>query len=599
MTYALARIEELPPKNGAVSRHLLSEVSGFSGKEGLRLKILLATYWPYPHTGGVTTHLQGMSSRLEDLGHEVEVFAQHPNLSHYYLVKEGRMISKQPLLVQAEATVIERMKQEQISLTSWLMRKEIEKVAFGLACIQANLGPYDIIHAHDIYASAQCAMHKPAHVPLIASIHGCLATEWVVNEEIRYRTALERAYLVCEEYRGVMSADRLIVPSRWLTHRLEELGVSHASTEHITYGLNQETYAHSMSLPLLEAVPVQAHGEDKLVIACPARLVAIKGHVYLLRALAKLHHSGRQFVCWIIGDGMLRKTLEEHIATLGLEASVYLLGKRKDIPQLLSRADIVVLPSLQDNLPYSIIEAQSAGKPVVASGVGGIVEMIRDGVDGFLVEPANADMLYQKLAVLIDDPALRHRQSQQALAKRTDWDEAVMTSRILDMYKEARAVVNLANAGVTAIDHTETDQSADPDGNIHPTNKIDHITCSHPWESLEFIMPEESHQRSIFLAGGAPDSLARELSEISGVVTSKKTAQPIQDAGLHLLDCAGMVLYNARSGHDGAFQLSDVQPGSYELVCVKQGHKPHTQKITLHTSSELRITAVLGEVENE
>lgn len=547
------------------------------------MKILLVTYWPYPHTGGVTTHLQGMSSRLEDLGHEVEVLAQHPNLSHYYLAKEGRMIPKQPLLDQAEATLMARMKQEQISLTSWLMRKEIEKAAFGLACIQTKLEQYDIIHAHDIYASALCAMHKPAHTPLIASIHGCLATEWVVNGEIRYLTAQERAYLVCEEYRGVMSADRVIVPSRWLTRRMQGLGVHHANTTHIPYGLDQELYAHSMSLPLMKAVPMQAQEEDKLVIACPARLVAIKGHVYLLKALARLHDSGRQFVCWIIGDGMLRKTLEEHIATLGLESSVFLLGKRTDIPQLLSRADIVVLPSLQDNLPYSIIEAQSAGKPVVASGVGGIVEMIRDGVDGFLVEPANADMLYQKLALLIDDPALRHSQSQQAAAKRAQWDEAVMTRRILDMYTEARAAVNLANAGVTAIDNSETG----------------HIICSHPWESLEFIMPEESDQRSIFLAGGAPDSLACEMSDISGVVKGQRTAQPIPDAGLHLLDCGGMVLYNARSGHDGAFQLNDVQPGSYELVCVKEDHKPYTQKITLHTSSELRITAVLGEVENE
>ncbi|MNW30083.1 N,N'-diacetylbacillosaminyl-diphospho-undecaprenol alpha-1,3-N-acetylgalactosaminyltransferase [compost metagenome] len=547
------------------------------------MKILLVTYWPYPHTGGVTTHLQGMSSRLEDLGHEVEVLAQHPNLSHYYLAKEGRMIPKQPLLDQAEATVIARMRQEQTSLTSWLMHKEIEKAAFGLACSQAKLELYDIIHAHDIYASALCGIHKPMHTPLIASIHGCLATEWVVNGEIRYRTAQERAYLVCEEYRGVMSADHVIVPSRWLTRRMQGLGVHHANTTHIPYGLDQELYAHSMSLPLMKAVPMQAQGGDKLVIACPARLVAIKGHVYLLKALARLHDSGRQFVCWIIGDGMLRKTLEEHIATLGLESSVYLLGKRMDIPQLLSRADIVVLPSLQDNLPYSIIEAQSAGKPVVASGVGGIVEMIRDGVDGFLVEPANADMLYQKLALLIDDPALRHSQSQQAVTKRAQWDEAVMTRRILDIYTEARAAVNLANVGVTATDNSDTD----------------HIICSHPWESLEFIMPEESEQRSIFLAGGAPDSLARELSDISGVVKGQRTGQPIPDAGLHLLDCGGMVLYNARSGHDGAFQLNDVQPGSYELVCVKEDHKPYTQKITLHTSSELRITAVLGEVENE
>lgn len=559
------------------------------------MKILLVTYWPYPHTGGVTTHLQGMSSRLEDLGHEVEVLAQHPNLSHYYFVKEGRLIPKQPLLDQAEAAIMARMQQEQITLTSWLLRKEIEKAAFGLACIQAKLGQYDIIHAHDIYASAVCAKHKPARTPLISSIHGCLATEWVVNGEIRYRTAQERAYLVCEEYSGVMSADRVIVPSLWLTRRMEGLGVHRPNTTHIPYGLDQKLYAHSMSLPLLEAVPVQAQGKDKLVIACPARLVAIKGHVYLLKALAKLRDSGRPFVCWIIGDGMLRKTLEEQIATLGLEASVYLLGKRKDIPQLLSRADIVVLPSLQDNLPYSIIEAQSAGKPVVASGVGGIVEMIRDGVDGFLVEPANADMLYQKLALLIDDPALRHRHSQQALAKRGEWDEAVMTRRMLNIYTEAHTAAHLANAGVT------TSNPSIPILTTTTTNttEMDDITCSHPWGSLEFIMPEESDQRSIFLAGGAPEALARELSDISGVVTATTTAQPIPDAGLHLLDCAGMVLYNARSGHDGAFQLSDVQPGSYELVCVKEGYKPYTQKITLHTSSELRITAVLGEVENE
>jgi len=145
------------------------------------------------------------------------------------------------------------------------------------------------------------------------------------------------------------------------------------------------------------------------IIGTVARLHRQKGIPYLLEAARLLSQEipGIQFL--IIGGGPWKDKLLEQKNRLGLETSVHFLGERKDIPQLLSLIDVVVLPSLWEGLPYSLLEAGSAGKPIVATDVDGVKEIITDGKTGILVPPKSPGKLAGALRQLIEKKNLANR----------------------------------------------------------------------------------------------------------------------------------------------------------------------------------------------
>ncbi|MBA9084538.1 glycosyltransferase involved in cell wall biosynthesis [Fontibacillus solani] len=499
------------------------------------MKVLLVTYWAYPHTGGVFTYLKILQSRLEELGHEVEMLAQHPSLAKYYLLKNGMHIDKKPFLAKAEREVRLRFERDQIKPTPWMLWRESEKFAFELVCREIAFDQYDVIHTQDIISTFVCRMTKPDHVPLIATIHGCLATEWIASNEIVARSQAEREYLSAEEYYGSMSADFLILPSRWLSRSLLNFQVNHPRSYIIQYGLNQQ-YFDKISC-------VSDSSINQIIIACPARLVAIKGQYYLLKAMRMLVDVRKDVVCWLIGDGVMRNDLELQTEKLGLKEHIMLLGNRTDVPQLISKADIVVLPSLQDNLPFSIIESQSLGKPVIASRVGGIVEMIEDGVNGQLVEPGNAQDLFEKLLLLVEDMALREEQSREARKHAlTIWNDSIMIDQTIDVYEKSMK-----------------------DGGHSPLWEQEYTA------RLNHDFPE---------LGGAED-VEDSVTALKGIVTDIEAMAPVQDVWVHLIDISGFVLRSTKSDEDGNFEFQDVQPGNYELGWTRDLKRIMTKKITV------------------
>ncbi len=145
------------------------------------------------------------------------------------------------------------------------------------------------------------------------------------------------------------------------------------------------------------------------VVGTVARLHRQKGIPYLLEAARLLSQDipGIQFL--IVGGGPWRDRLKEQKNRLGLEKIVYFLGERKEIPQILSLFDIVVLPSLWEGLPYSLLEAGALGKPVVATDVDGVKEIITDGKTGILVPPKNPRKLAEALRRLLENRNLALR----------------------------------------------------------------------------------------------------------------------------------------------------------------------------------------------
>jgi len=153
-----------------------------------------------------------------------------------------------------------------------------------------------------------------------------------------------------------------------------------------------------------EALGVQP---DQFLLLSVAQLMHRKGIDVLLRAVAKLRDP--DLVCAVAGDGPERAALTTLAAELSLGDTVRFLGRRSDVGDLLAACDLFVLPSRAEGLGVAALEALGAARPVVASRVGGLAELLADGSVGLLVPPGDADALAQAIARLRAEPELRAR----------------------------------------------------------------------------------------------------------------------------------------------------------------------------------------------
>jgi glycosyltransferase involved in cell wall biosynthesis len=142
------------------------------------------------------------------------------------------------------------------------------------------------------------------------------------------------------------------------------------------------------------------------VIGFVGRLAPEKGVSCLVEAMGKVVKSHPEARLAIVGDGEERPHLEALSESLGISARVFFLGSQDNLPSCIAAMDIVVLPSLSEGFGLAAVEAMSAGRPVVASAVGGLVEIIKDGATGFLVPPNDPDALAARLTTILSDPDL-------------------------------------------------------------------------------------------------------------------------------------------------------------------------------------------------
>ena len=178
---------------------------------------------------------------------------------------------------------------------------------------------------------------------------------------------------------------------------------------------------------------------DRFVCLCVASLTRQKNHANLLRAAALLP-ADLPVTFLAVGDGPLAPEIEA-AAAQGLSGRVRLLGGRLDVPDLLAAADAFVLPSDWEGLPITLLEAMAAGVPAVVTDVGGNREVVRDGVDGFLVPPGDPAALARAVERLARDRSLRERVAAAARAT----FEARFTGE--KMARQTEALYELALSG--------------------------------------------------------------------------------------------------------------------------------------------------------
>ncbi len=181
-------------------------------------------------------------------------------------------------------------------------------------------------------------------------------------------------------------------------HRVQ-LGIVPQSHDHVS--------AREIVCRYLSDVPANTRLAEKFWIGTVAELTPNKGHLYALEALITLFKQYPDLVYICVGEGELSETLHLFVHTHHLEDRVFFTGFIPEAAMLYSAFDICLVPSIKEGLPYSILEAMHTGTPIVASAVGGIPDVIRDGISGCLVAPHSPPALVHALTQLIENRAYR------------------------------------------------------------------------------------------------------------------------------------------------------------------------------------------------
>jgi glycosyltransferase involved in cell wall biosynthesis len=152
---------------------------------------------------------------------------------------------------------------------------------------------------------------------------------------------------------------------------------------------------------------------DRFAVGWIGRMTAVKRTDDVLIAFKKLREDGIDAVLCMVGDGPDRVLLEQRARELGVTRDMVFLGYQEDVGPFYAAFDALVLPSGNEGTPVTVIEALAAELPVVATRVGGVPDVVRDGEDGFLVEAGATDDLAERLGRLARDPELRARMGKK------------------------------------------------------------------------------------------------------------------------------------------------------------------------------------------
>lgn len=283
-----------------------------------------------------------------------------------------------------------------------------------------------LIHAHEFTGNTYGTLvAKLCRIPLVGTIHG----RSYFCDQAKRRIA----------YRLVSRLSQLVVVSKDLrTFVATNLNIPETALELIYNGV-----APLPPVSKEEQRRIRAElgiRPNEFVLGIVGSLYPVKRHVHLFQALPTIIKECPNTRLLVIGRGDLEVDLKEQAHRLGIDREVLFLGLRNDVPLLLSLLDVFVLPSLSEGLSMAILEAMAAGKPVVASKVGGNPELVAEGQTGYLVPPQDSVALADRVLKLLKAPD-RVRQFGAAARERVSqhFSHERMIAQYQDLYERRLA----------------------------------------------------------------------------------------------------------------------------------------------------------------
>jgi glycosyltransferase involved in cell wall biosynthesis len=277
---------------------------------------------------------------------------------------------------------------------------------------------YDIVHFHTARAHAMSAfLGRSSQTRRVVTrrmdypLRGGWYARWLYNRAVDAVVAISEGVGAVLVAGGVEAARIHVIPS----------------------GVEAEGFATSDALRVAERAR-RGLAADELVVAVIAALEERKGHTVLLDAVATLPDLRLRVLC--AGAGSRAAALAARRDALGLGERVTFLGLIRDVAGLLAAADVVVMPSLQEGLGVAALEAMAAGRPLIASRVGGLPEAVGDEVAGLLVEPGDAPALAAALRRLAGSPAAARALGEAGRARvRARFSMEAMAGATLALYR--------------------------------------------------------------------------------------------------------------------------------------------------------------------
>ena len=261
----------------------------------------------------------------------------------------------------------------------------------------------------------------------LSGVKTIVATQHLYGEmETRRETVIQRFISLV--------VDRYIAVSNDIARQLKEDIFFSSKVDVVHNGILTSDFASTdLRSDYSEQMRREEGKQTRGIILTAARLTEQKGHQYLLKAIPFI--TGPLFL--FAGDGPARDDIEREIKELNIGDRVRVLGYRNDIPELLSRCSIFVLPSLFEGHPLSIMEAMAAGKPVIASDIRGVDEIIVNGVSGYLVPPRNPEALASAIRTLLEDKELSGRIAEAGRRRiENEFSADTMTNKVTGIYED-------------------------------------------------------------------------------------------------------------------------------------------------------------------
>jgi sugar transferase (PEP-CTERM/EpsH1 system associated) len=239
-------------------------------------------------------------------------------------------------------------------------------------------------------------------------------------------------YLIFRKFMRIF-VHRYIAVSKDLENWLiTKVGVTPDKIQQIYNGVDFSLFAPQTVKPLALLRARWRELDGILVAGTVGRLTPVKDQQLLLQALAHLREGHPELSdrlrLLIVGDGPLYPVLTQMVEQLALQDVVWLAGDRDDVSSLLQAMDIFVLPSLGEGISNTVLEAMASGLPVIATAVGGNIELVEEGVNGSLVPVGDHQALSNAMASLLKNDAERSRQGangRQRVCQRFDWSRTV------------------------------------------------------------------------------------------------------------------------------------------------------------------------------
>ena len=380
----------------------------------MRIMMLSLNY--IPKQGGVEIATSLIANELSNRGHSVVIITSMEDNSAKYEAYGNIKIFRFP----ANKHLIPPWK------GYYFIKKylsDIQKIAKD-----ENIDIINIIH-HNSVSSWAYQLKGKFDVPIITTVHTLLCAD---NRPLSWRLSLIEPFrrlfhlypILWFEKRSLWSSNYLIAISDRLYNHCNNVRGDN-NVELIPNAINLRQFSTDIE-------PKNIDCGDAFKILCSGRFSSEKGQIYLIKAIAKVTRS-IPIHLFLLGGGAekYKQQLEIEVKKQGIENIVHFMDPipYAETPTLYKSMDLIVQPSLSETFGIAILENMSLGNVIIASSVGGIPEIIDDGINGLLVPPANPEILADKIIVALTDTELREKIKRNAPIKASRFDISKITDR--------------------------------------------------------------------------------------------------------------------------------------------------------------------------